>query len=382
MSESSRPPVPPHVIEVDHPVRVALIGGFLGAGKTTAIGALAAELARRGKRVAIVTNDQAAGLVDTALGEHQGVPVAEVAGGCFCCRFDDMLDAVLKVLADQPDVVLCEPVGSCTDMAATVLNPLKVYYPHAFSLAPFAVLADPRRVRECVLGEARTLFGPEVGYIYRKQLDEADAIVLTKTDRIDAREADRLAGELVRRYVRPVLRTAAIRGEGIAELADLVLSTEPAGGHVLGDVDYDMYAKGEAELGWLNATATLSAPAPFDAQRLVATLVEGICVACAEAGADIAHLKAAVDGGKHFARAHVTALDEPVACHPDAPVLVPAGELILNARIGMAPEALEQAARQAVAASAAGNGVAVQFETIRCFRPGYPDPPYLLRGAR
>lgn len=44
-----------------------IIGGFLGAGKTTLITALSALLQEKGRRVGIITNDQASGLVDTRL---------------------------------------------------------------------------------------------------------------------------------------------------------------------------------------------------------------------------------------------------------------------------------------------------------------------------
>ena len=107
---------------------LVLIGGFLGAGKTTALSALAQHFIGHGQRVGFVTNDQATNLVDTTLVRQQELPVAEVAGGCFCCRFTDLLDAAQEVLAQGPDVLLCEPVGSCTDMVATVLAPLRHFY--------------------------------------------------------------------------------------------------------------------------------------------------------------------------------------------------------------------------------------------------------------
>src|SRR5579872_4486720 len=106
----------PRELRLPAPVRMVLAGGFLGAGKTTLLGALAKRLLQQGRKVGVVTNDQATDLVDTTIVCELGLPVAEVAGGCFCCRFTDLLDAAQTVLAHQPDVLLCEPVGSCTDM--------------------------------------------------------------------------------------------------------------------------------------------------------------------------------------------------------------------------------------------------------------------------
>ena len=71
----------PKELRAQKPVRVIFTGGFLGAGKTTALGAIARRLLQRGLTDGLVTNDQAANLVDTAIVKELGVPVAEVAGG-------------------------------------------------------------------------------------------------------------------------------------------------------------------------------------------------------------------------------------------------------------------------------------------------------------
>ncbi len=106
--------------------RLILVGGFLGAGKTTLLLQAAERLSRRGRRVGLVANDQAANLVDAELLKTTGSAVAEVAGGCFCCRFPDMIAAMEKLVCDaKADVLIGEPVGSCTDLSATVLQPLK-----------------------------------------------------------------------------------------------------------------------------------------------------------------------------------------------------------------------------------------------------------------
>src|SRR2546422_8376293 len=66
--------------------RYIMIGGFLGAGKTTAMLRLARKLAGDGLRVGLITNDQSSGLVDTTLARASGLPVEEITGGCFFCR--------------------------------------------------------------------------------------------------------------------------------------------------------------------------------------------------------------------------------------------------------------------------------------------------------
>ena len=73
--------------------RYIMVGGFLGAGKTTALVRLAGRLQAAGQRVGLITNDQSVGLVDTALAAAHDLPVEEITGGCFCCRFDSLTAA-------------------------------------------------------------------------------------------------------------------------------------------------------------------------------------------------------------------------------------------------------------------------------------------------
>src|SRR5204862_1222047 len=98
----------------------------------------------QGQRVGLVTNDQAQDLVDTTSLRAQGFAVEEVAGACFCCRFDDLVGKVSQLQeGDRPDVILAEPVGSCTDLVATVVQPLRDLYRERFEVAPYPVLFKP-----------------------------------------------------------------------------------------------------------------------------------------------------------------------------------------------------------------------------------------------
>jgi G3E family GTPase len=156
-----------------------MIGGFLGAGKTTAMGRLARHLTDQGLRVGLITNDQAGGLVDTKLMRNQGFATEEIAGGCFCCRFNTLVDAAAKLTdATKPDVFIAEPVGSCTDLVATVTYPLRRIYGAEFTVAPLSVLVDPIRARRILGLDDGGNFSTKVAYIYKKQLEEADVIVV------------------------------------------------------------------------------------------------------------------------------------------------------------------------------------------------------------
>src|ERR1700722_16911176 len=148
-------------------VRFVMVGGFLGAGKTTALARLARAYMSRGQKVGLVTNDQAADLVDTHSLRGQGFPVEEIAGACFCCRFNDLVTAVTALETNQrPDVILAEPVGSCTDLVATVVQPMKDLYGERFEVAPYPVLFKPSHGLRILKDEKKAGFSPKAAYIF------------------------------------------------------------------------------------------------------------------------------------------------------------------------------------------------------------------------
>src|SRR5689334_18781938 len=90
--------------------RYIMIGGFLGAGKTTAVAQLAQKLTNDGLRVGLITNDQGSELVDTAMLRARGFVTEEIPGGCFCCRFASLSEAARRLTAmTAPDVFIAEP---------------------------------------------------------------------------------------------------------------------------------------------------------------------------------------------------------------------------------------------------------------------------------
>jgi len=325
------------------------VGGFLAAGKTTAIAAATQLLRARGLRVAALTNDQWSGLVDTATLHAAGADVAEVAGGCFCCRFSELVEAADVLLAKTPDVLFCEPAGSCTDIVATVAEPFARFYGDAIELAPVSVIIDPRQF---------ALRGSDdVGYLYEQQLGEADLVVINKIDLATPaqREAVALAS-----HDRERVEIVASRGEGIEEWLAL-LARGASCGHPLRTLEYDRYAHGEALLAWLNATATIDGP--HDPRAVAERLIRRL------ATAQVAHVKLSVGA----VRAHATATAAPVVIGEAAESM--RSLVTVNARVRGDAAALHDVVRDAL------HIVHARVRELQAFHPSYPRPenpnPYL-----
>jgi G3E family GTPase len=363
--------------------RFVMVGGFLGAGKTTTLARLARFYRARGQTVGLVTNDQAADLVDTTSLRGQGFPVEEVAGACFCCRFDELVDKVGALQGStRPDVILAEPVGSCTDLVATVVRPLEDLYGDRFAVAPYVVLFKPSHGLKILRGEPGSGFSPKAAYIFRKQLEEADVIALNRIDELDEAVIDELS-RLIARAVpgTPLLKLSARTGQGFDALTALLDQTGHFGRRIL-DIDYDVYAEGEAELGWVNASARLTAAHPFVIDTLLMEVVTRLQKVLTAHGGEVAHLKAIALADGSFGVANL------VSSGTDPELSLPSRsstteqDLIVNARVALDPAVIEAEVRQAVAAACAAVGATAVFRAVQSFRPGRPTPTHRYATAK
>jgi hypothetical protein len=349
------------------------VGGFLGAGKTTLIAKAASILARRGLRIGVLTNDQAANLVDTALVRLARFPVAEVSGACFCCAYGRFREELDNLSEAAPDVILAEPVGSCVDIAATVLRPLDREAPSRFRIAPFTVVLDPAAWRLARYAQGM----PEAtAYIYHTQLLEGDVIALNKSD-VETPQSFALAeAEIAARFPRATLtRVAAATGFGVEPWLDGVLAAG-AGGSARIDVDYDRYADGEAALGWLNASIELRPTGVIDWGEALDDLMERIVERIDEAQARAAHLKCLLTTGS-LAMAANSVVGRP---QPQRRTLAegPADNwaaLIVNARVPLPPEDLRGIVTDVLAARPDLGGA---IRALHSFAPSRPVPIHRL----
>jgi G3E family GTPase len=371
-------------IKVDNPVKLIFVGGFLGSGKTTALAGIAKKLLNLGKRVGIVTNDQSDNLADTVIVREMlselGVPIEEVVAGCFCCKFEELIDNIEKILVHKPDILLGEPVGSCTDFVAAVANPIKIHYHEAFRFAPFSTMVDPDRVRELLLAETRSNFPEEVAYLFGKQLEEADILLLNKIDLLEDAEVERLVSTLSEKYPeKDILTISAREGVGVDNWLDILLSGRPGANTVLRQIDYDRYARAEAVLGWLNAAIKISSDQLFAADKFVSDLFIELRESFKQEKGEIGHLKSVFTSGGKSLWVNLTNLSSDPMISGESLATLSKGSLILNARVQLDPDILEKIVRDVLTTVAERFGVKTEIDDLQCFSPAYPNPPHMVR---
>lgn len=371
--------------------RYIMVGGFLGAGKTTTLLNAGQRLSSRGLRVGLITNDQSGGLVDTVLAKSSNLPVEEISGGCFCCRFSSLMEAVERLdAATRPDVFLAEPVGSCTDLQATVALPLRQLYGDRYAIAPLTVLVDPDRAHKILSPGSSGAFSAKVQYVYFKQLEEAELLAINKVDAQDPARVRSLRDNIEARFpAARVIELSAKTGAGMDDWLACVMG-EAADGRAL-EIDYDEYAEGEARLGWLNLTALVRG-GEFDADDFLLALASGIRRSlepssperpAPEAAPEIAHLKMTLtsDDGRGIAVANVVGSDaEPdLAFRMDS--TLDAGELTVNLRAEADPEHLAASVEDVLRQETKRLGLTVSVVHLERFRPGRPVPTHRVAAA-
>jgi hypothetical protein len=338
---------------------LVMVGGFLGAGKTSLILAAAEKLQRRGMRVAAILNDQGEDLVDTQLAAQHGVSADQVTGGCFCCKFGDLVAAAERLEIHQPDVIFAEAVGSCTDIVATTLRPLLRDYGDRFRLAPFTVLVDT------LMAEA-LLADEDMAFLWRNQVDEADLVWCTKDDLWSG-----YSGDLPHLSVRS--------GEGVDEWLEQVLGegalVDASVGAKALNLDYGRYARAEAALAWLNCRVTVRPQVACSPAMVVGPLLDSLDAALTHAGARIVHLKVMAQCETGYVKAAQCGNGQ----QPEVEGVLdaspaPEHDVLVNLRAVGEPEVLRAIVQASFAALEAAHDAALEWRLFQCFRPAPPVP--------
>jgi Ni2+-binding GTPase involved in maturation of urease and hydrogenase len=355
--------------------KMFFVGGFLGAGKTTAIRALAELFARRGLKTGSITNDQAQGLVDTVFLGGEGLITEEVAGSCFCCNFNGLVQAIDHNIATaDPEIILAEPVGSCTDIVATVILPLQDLLKDKVQVQAYSVLVEPLRWKEVAEGETEPLWSMK--YLFDKQVEEADFVVLTKTDTISVAALEKFRSDFASRYGEDrFLFISSKDGTGLESWMNAVLSTPP-GNRWLKEIDYEKYAQAEAEMGWLNAEADLIFPAPVDGRDIAVQMALGMADGITRRKAKIGHLKLLAVGETGGVKAGISIAGQGGQLDGSFSGPVSRLHVTLNARATVSPGDLAEIVTSLMAELRQHDAAKTDVLYLNTFRPAPPNPTY------
>jgi G3E family GTPase len=352
-------------------MNIHLISGFLGSGKTTAIQTACKVLQSENKSVGVITNDQGIMLVDTGYFESNAIPNRQVINGCFCCNYNALDENIQSLIQDNDtEIFFAESVGSCTDIVATVMKPLLQFKKEiAVTVSTFA----DARLLHMLFVENKQLFNDEVRYIYQKQLEEAQIIVVSKIDLITEETHAAVQQFLQAEY--PGKQIIFINGTDAASLIQWlnVIQKTNAQNHLSSlNIDYDIYGAGEAMLAWLDEELVIYSSAN-DAQKIAVELTQNMYRQIQLKNIPIGHLKFLID--KSIKISYATSTEEPVNVETNN---ASSASVLINARVQTTPLVLSALINKAIQETENENSCSTVQKSFASFQPGYPRPTHRI----
>ena len=357
-------------------MKLFLVGGFLGSGKTTAIYQASACFLKQMKRIAVITNDQGDELVDTHFIKTAGVPTTEVINGCFCCNYNQFMQAIDSLLpGSEPEIILAESVGSCADLVATIAKPIAKFRPAIHVV--ISVFADAQLLHSLVAGNASFL-DENVRYIYKKQLEEADLLIVNKVDLLNEAGLGTVKRQIETEYAGKTvlyqnsLDETSVRN-WILQLNRFAIQKERKSLQI----DYDLYAKGEAILGWLDLRIRIETK-DFSAHSVALGFIQEVYSTIKNTKNPIAHLKFLLDDGVQHHKISFTTLDPASTELPFINNKLNRVLILVNARIQADAVKLERLVFDIIEHISQETGSRIIVEKKAAFQPGYPKPTHRM----
>lgn len=154
-------------------MKVMIIGGFLGSGKTTTLLNLGKHMSGLGHRIAIIVNEIGEIGVDGDTISSSGVVTKELTSGCICCTLKYDMKYTLKKLQEdfKPDVVIIEPTGIA--FPKQIRDELAQMDLPDTSFAPVVHLVDASRFNTEV---------QQIPVFITTQIKDADVLCINKID--------------------------------------------------------------------------------------------------------------------------------------------------------------------------------------------------------
>jgi G3E family GTPase len=355
-------------------MKVHLVGGFLGSGKTTAIVNACNILSGKGKKTSIITNDQGDYLVDSRFVKNTGIPFSEVTGGCFCCNYNQLDSQISSLIKDfDPSVIFAEFVGSCTDLIATVLKPLLKYRASDIENISFSTFVDAQLLLLHLHGNTLP-FRDETNYIWKKQIEEAEILIVNKIDLLTTSDFDNLNLLMKDTFAsKQILFQNSMNNDSISKWIELIDNQSKTKEHKSIDIDYDIYGAGEANLAWLDEEIEIIS-SNNSSVELAYSFIEDLSSIIVQKGLPIGHLKFYLNYDKKFEKVSYTAILDRKIQKVQVFEKSNSVDLLINARIQTSPEELRNIFSDALEKLKTKHGLTVNEKFLSYFQPGYPNP--------
>jgi uridine kinase len=357
-------------------MKIHLVSGFLGSGKTTAIISASKALMAQGLKVGVITNDQGKYLVDTHFMSLNEIPAVEVNGGCFCCNYGDFNKSLEQITQEiKPDVVFAESVGSCADIVATVVKPLMEFKTAHEEDTTLTTFTDGRLLKIFLEG-GDLPFQENVIYIFEQQILEAGIVVVNKVDLL----ADDTLGELLKRAAlrfpdKQILPLVSLTPESVTPWLESLRGTLQYASVPL-KISYKIYGSGEQELAWYDAQLRVES-GKQSAAAWVQDFLELVLRAIEEQDIPVGHLKFLLSDGVRYQKLSLVSGDSDPNLVVDQPEKWGAKiDLTVNARLECSSENIQEVFTTSLQQATSAGDVKVTMVAEDSFHPGFPNPTY------
>jgi G3E family GTPase len=356
--------------------RFLVLGGYLGAGKTT----LAVNLARtlreiNDRSVAIITNDQGDVLVDTEFTKDAGFDVREILGGCFCSNFDEFVSSARTLVsAGRPDVIIAEPIGTSTNLMGSVVAPLRTLYPDEFDVAPFTVVIDCIRAMD-ILSAPKERNVESVDLIPAHQIKEAEIVVLSKADMVRSDAVAKIKDELKR--ILPdaeIIETSSSDLRNIDKITAMILS-DRISTKVAERDNNKGFAFEKAKLGWYSGTFAITPNGKVDMYSMSSDIMKN--VAKEYGPKSIVHVKVIISSPEAAAKMSLVQESMQIDGVYGSRFISEPGKLVLNARVISPPKRLEETMKNIID-SLSTYPAKIEKISESCFSPNPESPSHFF----
>lgn len=357
--------------------RMLILGGYLGAGKTTLAVNLAKTLkSEKNKTASIIMNDQGDVLVDTEYAKNAGFDTKDIMGGCFCTNFDKFVSSARTLVSTgSPDVIIAEPIGTSTNIMSSVVAPMRSLHPDEFSVAPFTVVVDCVRALN-ILSEKKEKSVTTVDIIPAHQIREAEIIVLTKADLVSADTIEKVKKEI--KKILPdvrIIETSSADLRNIDEIIAVILSDEVSTKAPTGEKNTG-FAFEKAKLGWYSGTFDAI---PEDDVDMYSLETDAMKAVAKEYDTDsIVHVKIMMECKESAAKMSLVQSNMQVDGLFGSRYMKSPGKLVLNARVISPPKKLEESMRAVIEMIEEKYPVKLKKTGEKCFMPKPESPSYFF----